>query len=180
MYICHVTRDDLIVGFLGEYQRRRDKAEHPFEAALVVCGRKGKYQLSPEVEDMLNGPAVGAPVMIVGYSTHDAMSMIHRFTPKLNIDDTNRVMVATEVREHSGKPELCRLLLYVVLLLSFVGASPPPSSHPRAARSSLAQRLLLQHYEPYIDFSELLRRTQSSNSSFNEPGALPFEELRRL
>jgi hypothetical protein len=37
-----------------------------------------------------------------------------------------------------------------------------------------------QHYEPYIDFPELLRRTQSSNSSFNEPGALPFDELRRL
>jgi hypothetical protein len=67
-----------------------------------VCGRKGKYQLSPEVEDMLNGPAVGAPVMIVGYSTHDAMSMIHGFTPKLNIDDTNRVMVATEVRRASS------------------------------------------------------------------------------
>jgi dethiobiotin synthetase len=99
LYICHVTRDDLIVGFLGEYQRRRDnKTEAPFEAALVVCGRKGKYQLSHEVEGMLNNGTVSAPVMCVGYSTHDAMSMIHRFTPKLNIDDTNRVAVATEVR----------------------------------------------------------------------------------
>jgi hypothetical protein len=98
LYICHVTRDDLIVGFLGEYQRRRNKKDNPFEAALIVCGRKGKYQLSAEVEDMLNGPSVDAPVMIVGYATHDAMSMIHKFTPKLNIDDTNRVMVATEVQ----------------------------------------------------------------------------------
>lgn len=97
LYICHVTRDDLIVGFLGEYQRLRDKHEQPFEAALIVCGRKGKYQLSPEVEDML-GSLSGAPVMIVGLSTHDAMSKIHNFTPKLNIDDTNRVVVAAEVR----------------------------------------------------------------------------------
>jgi hypothetical protein len=98
-----VTRDDLIVGFLGEYQRRRDnKAEEPFEAALIVCGRKGKYQLSPEVESMLHNGTTSAPVMCVGYSTHDAMSMIHRFTPKLNIDDTNRVMVATEVRREKS------------------------------------------------------------------------------
>lgn len=48
LYICHSTRDDLIVGFLGEFQRRREKTEHPFEAALIVCGRKGKYQLSSE------------------------------------------------------------------------------------------------------------------------------------
>jgi 20S proteasome alpha/beta subunit len=103
-----VTRDDLIVGFLGEYQRRRDnKAEAPFEAALIVCGRKGKYQLSPEVESMLHNGTANAPVMCVGYSTHDAMSMIHKFTPKLNIDDTNRVMVATEVRMRE-KVMLCR------------------------------------------------------------------------
>ena len=108
LYICHVTRDDLIVGFLGEYQRRRDnKAEAPFEAALIVCGRKGKYQLSQEVESMLNNGTVSAPVMSVGYSTHDAMSMIHKFTPKLNIDDTNRVMVATEVRRSSSLRAVC-------------------------------------------------------------------------
>ena len=131
LYICHVTRDDLIVGFLGEYQRRREKTEQPFEAALIICGRRGKYQLSSEVNDMLHGSS-GAPVMVVGFSTHDAMKKIHNFTPKLNIDDTNRVVVAAE------------------------------------------------HYEPYIDFDELMRRTQSGNSSFNEPGSITLEELRRL
>ncbi len=64
LYICHVTRDDLIVGFMGEFQRRREKNEKPFEAALLICGRKGKYQLSAEVTDMLNG-LHGAPVMYV-------------------------------------------------------------------------------------------------------------------
>lgn len=109
------------------FQRHREKSEHPFEAALIVCGRKGKYQLSPEVMDMLTS-LQGAPVMVVGVSTHDAMSKIHRYTPKLNIHDTNRVGVAVD------------------------------------------------HYEPYIDFDELLRRTQASNSSSNEPGSISLDD----
>jgi BioD-like phosphotransacetylase family protein len=142
LYICHVTRDDLIVGFLGEYQRRkrmREAAlaagtpakEEPLEACLIVCGRKGKYQLSPEVKDMVTA-SVDAPIMMVGKTTHDAMQLIHNFTPKLNIEDKNRVGVAVD------------------------------------------------HYEPYIDFEELMRRTTSANSSFNEPGSPTLEDLRRL
>jgi len=131
LYICHVTRDDLIVGFLGEYQRRLEIAKDPFEGALIICGRKKKYQLSKEVEEMLTG-LNGAPVMVVGLSTHDAMSKIHSFTPKLNINDTNRVSVAVD------------------------------------------------HYEPYIDFEELMRRTQAGNSSFNDPTSISLEDLRRL
>jgi BioD-like phosphotransacetylase family protein len=131
LYICHVTRDDLIVGFMGEYQRRRKESERPFEAALLVCGRKGKYQLSPEVSEMMEG-IDNAPIMMVDGTTHEAMRKIHNYTPKLNIHDTNRVSVAVD------------------------------------------------HYEPYIDFDELLRRTTRGNSSFNEPGTIAFEELKHL
>lgn len=131
LYICHVTRDDLILGFMGEYQRRNRKGEAPFEAALVVCGRRGKYELSPELRDMML-TLEDAPMMVVELSAHQAMTKINNLTPKLNIDDTNRVSVAVE------------------------------------------------HYEPYIDFGELLRRTTSSNSSFNDPSSISFEELRRL
>jgi len=97
---------------------------------LIICGRKGKYQLSAEVTDMLNS-LQGAPVMMVEKSTHDAMTKIHRYTPKLNIHDTNRVGVAVD------------------------------------------------HYEPYIDFDELMRRTQAGNSSFNEPGSISLNDLTR-
>ncbi len=131
LYICHVTRDDLIVGFLGEFQRRLGRESDPFEAALIVCGRRGKYQLSKEVSNMLTG-LDGAPVMTVDMSTHDVMSKIHSFTPKLNIQDTNRVAVAVD------------------------------------------------HYEPHIDFDTLIHRTQSSNTSFNEPGGISFNDLRRI
>jgi BioD-like phosphotransacetylase family protein len=112
LYICHVTRDDLILGFMGEYQRRKAKGES-FEAALIICGRKQKYELSDEIQDMMKG-AEGAPMMVVGLSTHDAMTKISNYTPKLNIDDTNRVSVA------------------------------------------------VKHYEQYIDFDELLKRTRTS------------------
>jgi BioD-like phosphotransacetylase family protein len=94
LYICHVTRDDLILGFMGEYQRRKAKGIS-FEAALIICGRKEKYQLSLEIQDMMRG-AEGAPMMVVGLSTHDAMSKISSYTPKQNIDDTNRVSVAVK------------------------------------------------------------------------------------
>jgi len=129
LYICHVTRDDLILGFMAEYQRRQAKEKGSFEAALIVCGRGGKYEITKEVRDMVMGLDC-APVMIVEYSTHQAMQKIHAYTPKFNIDDTHRVNTAVE------------------------------------------------HYEPYIDFDELLRRTSSSDSSFNEPGTLSLEDLK--
>ena len=109
LYICHITRADIILGFMAEYQRNRKEDERPFEAALLVCGRKEKYEMADEVRDLFEG-LDGAPVMVVGFSTHQAMQMIHDYTPKLNIDDKNRVGKAVE------------------------------------------------HYEPYIDFEQLLSR----------------------
>jgi BioD-like phosphotransacetylase family protein len=131
LYLCHVTRDDLIVGFMGEHQRRVAKGDHSMESALLICGRKKKYELSKEISDMLKG-LEGAPVMVVEKSTHDVTSTIAKFTPKLNIDDTNRVEAAIE------------------------------------------------HYEPYINFDELLRRTTSGNTSFNEPGYIRLDDLKQL
>lgn len=45
MYVCHVTRDDLILGFMAEYQRRQALEPGSFEAALLICGRQGKYTM---------------------------------------------------------------------------------------------------------------------------------------
>lgn len=55
LYVCHATRDDLILGFMAEYQRRNSKEKGSFEAALLICGRAGKYELSEEVKDMILG-----------------------------------------------------------------------------------------------------------------------------
>mmetsp|Transcript_28955 Transcript_28955/g.57626 ORF Transcript_28955/g.57626 Transcript_28955/m.57626 type:complete len:196 (-) Transcript_28955:278-865(-) len=118
LYLCHVTRNDVILGFLGEYQRRL-KVGDQFEATLVLCGRKGKYSLSTDMADMIR--SWGAPVLHVEESTFRTMEMISQFTPKLNIDDKHRVKEA------------------------------------------------INHYEKYIDFDELLRRTSSGDDSFDEP-----------
>jgi hypothetical protein len=37
----------------------------------------------------------------------------------------------------------------------------------------------IDHYEPYIDFDELTRRTQAGNSSFNDPGSISLYDLAR-
>lgn len=94
LYICHVTRDDIILGFLGEYARRR-RLGLPFEAALLVSGRKEKYDVSPEVMDMISDPALSdVPVLIARHPTHAAMELINNMTPKLNIHDSGRVETA--------------------------------------------------------------------------------------
>jgi len=101
---------------MAEYQRRLTDDEKPFEAALLVCGRREKYQMNEEVMEMIAG-LEGAPVMLVGHSTHEAIKMIHDYTPKFTNADYNRVQKAVE------------------------------------------------HYEPYIEFEEILRRTSNNANS---------------
>jgi len=93
LYFCHSTRNDVILGFLGEYQRKQELGE-PFEAALVICGRKCQYPLSKEVYEIMEGLSV--PVLFVDYTTHQAMERLHNFIPKLNIDDTIRVQACID------------------------------------------------------------------------------------
>lgn len=128
-YFCHSTRNDIIVGFVGEYQRRKQKGE-AFDALLIICGRRGKYAVSTEITEMLEG--LDTPVISVEMSTHEAMHLLHNFTPKLNHDDRSRVEKA------------------------------------------------ISHYEPQIDFDELIRRTNACDSSFNDPGSIKYEELVRM
>lgn len=111
MFICHATRDDVILGFLGEY-RRRTRRGIPFQSALVICtgGDDGLgcdvlsgnsddvVQLSAEVTEMImdSGPA-GPPVLVAtGYSPADAAKQIRTMTPKFNASDERRVTRATE------------------------------------------------------------------------------------
>lgn len=96
LYICHITRDDLILGFLGEYQRRKSRStksnEPPFEAALIVCGRNDTCELSKEVADMIQDDDDGPSIMVVKGTTHEVMTKINKFTPKLNIEDRKSVV----------------------------------------------------------------------------------------
>jgi len=95
-----VTRDDVILGFFAEFQRRRLAGEiddnNPFEAALVICGRRGKYSLDKGLLDMVMAQDKDVPVIVCPYTTDQAMDMIQSMTPKLNISDEVRVNAATE------------------------------------------------------------------------------------
>lgn len=122
IFICHATRDDVILGFLGEY-RRRARRDIPFQSALVICtaGDDGlgdlanEAKLSAEVCEMIKdlGPAGPAILVASGHSPAEAAKKIRTMTPKFNASDERRVSRACS------------------------------------------------HYEPYIDFDLLLKRTSS-------------------
>ena len=133
MFICHASRDDVILGFLGEY-RRRARRNIPFQSALVICTggddefegvvgdddddvvSSGDVALSTEVCEMITDcGCAGPPVLVAsGVSPAEAAKRIRTMTPKFNASDERRVSRATE------------------------------------------------HYGPYIDFDLLLERTSST------------------
>ncbi|KAL7515967.1 hypothetical protein ACHAWX_001030 [Stephanocyclus meneghinianus] len=104
LFICHSSRDDVILGFLGEY-RRRVRRGMPFQSALVICtggddglGDIQEEELSPEVCEMIMdaGPA-GPPILVAaGHSPAEAAKLIRTMTPKFNANDERRVSRATE------------------------------------------------------------------------------------
>ena len=91
LYVTHVTRNDIILGFLAEHQRKHADGK-PSESALVLCGRKNQYDIFAETEDMIK--SLNAPVLHVRESTYQVMQALQLFTPKLNIDDSSRVRQA--------------------------------------------------------------------------------------
>lgn len=99
LYVCHASREDIILGFLAEYQRRQ-YLQQDMEAALVVCGKPDKYELSPVLLDMIaevSSDTSGAPpILRAPYDSAKAMEMIHNYTPKLNVDDAHRVETTVE------------------------------------------------------------------------------------
>ena len=71
-------------------------SEPAFEAALLVCGAGGEV-LSDDTRAMIDRVEGDGPsIMMVEGTTHNVMTKIHNFTPKLNIDDTGRVGVAVD------------------------------------------------------------------------------------
>eukprot|EP00571_Detonula_confervacea_P017067 CAMPEP_0172309256 /NCGR_PEP_ID=MMETSP1058-20130122/9606_1 /TAXON_ID=83371 /ORGANISM="Detonula confervacea, Strain CCMP 353" /LENGTH=513 /DNA_ID=CAMNT_0013021851 /DNA_START=1 /DNA_END=1542 /DNA_ORIENTATION=- len=105
IFICHATRDDVILGFLGEY-RRRVRRNIPFESALVICTGcdDGVGDLSnginfcSEVSEMIKDTGSAGPAVLVasGYSPAEAAKQIRTMTPKFNASDARRVSRATE------------------------------------------------------------------------------------
>ena len=94
LYLCHKTREDIVLGFLAEFQRRKRVGGTPFEAALVICGNIDKYEISKELQDMIDVHEEEVPILVSNHTTHQTMEAIHSYTPKLNVHDKSRVMAA--------------------------------------------------------------------------------------
>jgi len=96
LYLCHATREDIVIGFLAEYQRRKRAGGPPFESALIICGREDRYQISREIRELIEVHEEDIPIMLSPEATHITMEHIQRFTPKLNVHDKGRVIAACD------------------------------------------------------------------------------------
>lgn len=89
LYVSHASRSDILLGFLMESQQRgRD-----WEAAIIVTGC-ADHPISRQVMEIVTSMPDAPPVLMVPKPTHQVMEAIHKFTPKLNSEDANRVGVA--------------------------------------------------------------------------------------
>ena len=95
LYVCHASRNDILLGFLMEQPQHTDKTGKRSEAALVVTGTD-EYPLSDQVLGIIEGtnPEKAPPVILANHPTHRVMEMIHSYTPKLNFEDSHRADTA--------------------------------------------------------------------------------------
>ena len=123
LFICHSSREDIILGFLGDY-RRRARRGIPFQSALVICtgGDDGlddeEAKLSTEVCDMIQDSGNAGPPVIVasGCSPAEAAKKIRTMTPKFNASDERRVTKAAEHYEPYVSPKVWRLTVWLLPL----------------------------------------------------------------
>jgi hypothetical protein len=177
LYVCHVTRDDLILGFMAEYQRRTSSASggsansssggggvksqesSMFEAALLVCGRGGKYELSEEVKDMIMGMDC-APVC--KYSVF----VIQCFVAHVSLVVVVVVVVVLTTHVYTtlfGDNVEYYILLYNTVLVEYSTHQAMQKIHAYTPKFNIDDEhrvtTAVEHYEPFIDFDELLKRT---------------------
>lgn len=93
LYLCHASRNDILLGFLMETQRMKNN-----ESGLVVCGAD-EHPLSSQVLDIMRGmddesAHTAPPVLLCPQGPHEVTEMIHSYTPKLNAIDGSRVDAA--------------------------------------------------------------------------------------
>lgn len=94
LYVCHASRNDILLGFLMEAQQQQRKGQ-PWESALLVTGCED-YPISTQVLEIVTSMPRAPPVLMMPQLTHDVMNQVYRYTPKLNLDDGHRVETAVE------------------------------------------------------------------------------------
>lgn len=95
LYVCHSSRNDIMLGFLMESQRR--SKEDSWHAAMVVTGCE-EHPISTQVLEIVTGmPAASAPAVLLTHQpTAKVMQEIYNYTPKMNVKNGIRVAAAAE------------------------------------------------------------------------------------
>ncbi|KAL3910846.1 MAG: hypothetical protein SGILL_007527 [Bacillariaceae sp.] len=100
LYVCHASRNDILLGFLLESPMiaERAGATKENESALIVTGTD-EHPLSDQVLDIVHAmkdDETAPPVMIVPQPTNWVMDNITNYTPKLNYEDSHRANIAVD------------------------------------------------------------------------------------
>jgi BioD-like phosphotransacetylase family protein len=102
LHVCHASREDIILGYIADYQHQRRRGELPFNSCMIVCGTD-ETPLSTFVTDILelqsqhNDDADWfPPILVTPHDTWETMERIRNFTPKHCAQDTRRVESAVE------------------------------------------------------------------------------------
>jgi phosphate acetyltransferase len=113
LYVCHASRNDILLGYLMESVQRHQRQKHyqhssttttlasesdieNFDSAMIVTGCE-EYPMSTQVLEIVTGlPASAPPVLLTPQRTDAVMQGIYQYTPKLNWEDPHRVARAVE------------------------------------------------------------------------------------
>ncbi len=95
MILTHITRNDIILGYLSHWQKCQLRSSNWKGLLIVAAGTSGSERsLHHHVLDTIQ--AMDVPVLVAHLTTYEIMQKFEDFTPKLNFNDVNRVSVACE------------------------------------------------------------------------------------
>lgn len=97
LILSHVSRNDVILGYLSHWQKCKDTGQE-WTGALVLAAGSSRVGLEQEIQSHILDTikAMDVPVLLVSINTFQVMQKLDDFTPKLHYEDIDRVRVACE------------------------------------------------------------------------------------
>jgi len=89
LFVTHVSRNDIIMGFLSHAQNFERMTKRPYGGGLILTGSVSDNQPQDYIVNIIKNAQ--APVLYVPSSTFQVMEKITHFTAKFNPTDTHKV-----------------------------------------------------------------------------------------
>jgi len=146
LYVCHGSRDDIVLGFLAEYQRRKNIAREKgfpsdFESALVICGRGDDNEDGEADEPAVNGNQWGK-----GIVSDEVRDLIRAMDGTQDDDGDGGVPILLTKHSTHVTSELIRAF------------KPRLSANNTDEESCDRVDRVIDHCERFLDIDELLKR----------------------